>query len=175
MSGRTERSRTGPRVRAIYLVEAGYAVAGAACIEAQMMADGADGNAESPESRFSDLAERDDAFTVIARNQPVLASRGNMPNSKCHHHTLTLPSTMPPTKWMTFLQQVSFPMKLPCDILRYTPDLLGETLLSSMQTDCTDIASTNSRTLFRNAVYIAAKGRSTHLRICVLSIYIRAL
>jgi hypothetical protein len=74
-----------PRVRAIYLVEAGYAVAGAACIEAQMMEDGADGNAESPESRFSDLAERDDAFTVIARNQPVLASRGNMPNSKCRH------------------------------------------------------------------------------------------
>jgi hypothetical protein len=54
------------------------------------MEDGAAGNAESPESRFSDLAEPDDAFTALARNQPVLASRGNMPNSKCHHRTLTL-------------------------------------------------------------------------------------
>jgi hypothetical protein len=89
MSGRTERKRTGPRVRAIYLVEAGYIVAGAACIEARMMENGADGEAESPESRFGDLAKRDDAFTVIARDQPVLATPGNMPSSKCHHWTHT--------------------------------------------------------------------------------------
>jgi hypothetical protein len=76
---------------------------------------------------------------------------------------------------MTILQQASFPMKLPCDILRYTPDLRGETLLSSMQTDCTGIASTNPRTLSRHAVCMAAKDRSTHLLIRVLSMYIGAL